>query len=116
MVKAILLIFFMLFSLNGSESFKNVCLKCHIEKNVPNDIIYKRYLLRYSSKIKMREAMISFLKKPTVEKTIMPIRFVAIFGLKDAMILSDEELTKYIDELIENYDVKKKLTLPKDKE
>ncbi len=60
----------------------------------------------------MKEAMVSYLKNPTADKTIMPPRFIDIFGLKKAMVLSDAELDKYVDELIESYDVKKKLTLP----
>ena len=97
---------------NASQSFEEACLKCHIETNVPNVVIYKRYLLKYSSKAKMREAMVTYLKKPIAEKTIMPSRFIDIFGLKERMKLSDESLNKYVDELIDSYDVKKKLTLP----
>ncbi len=113
MVKIFSIIFLISFSLNASESFEKACLKCHIETNVPNEVIYKRYLLKYSSKAKMREAMVAYLKKPIAEKTIMPSRFIDIFGLKERMKLSDVMLNKYVDELINIYDIKKILTLQK---
>jgi hypothetical protein len=111
MVKTITALCFILFSLHASESFEDACLKCHVENNVPTDVIYKRYLLKYSSKDKIREAMVTYLKKPIAERTIMPPRFIDIFGLKEMMKLSDAELNKYVNELIDSFDVKKKLTL-----
>ena len=112
MVKTVLFISLIVFSLDASESLKKTCLKCHIEANVPNEVVYKRYLLKYSSKGKMRKAMVSYLKNPTKQKTIMPTRFIDIFGLKETMKLSDAELDKYVNELIDMYDVKNKLYLP----
>lgn len=113
MVKTIILLVIFFTASNSSQSFEEACIKCHIEGNIPNEVIYKRYLSKYSSHKKMSEAMVDYLKNPTKQKTIMPPRFIDIFGLKEAMTLSDDELNKHVNELIKTYDIKKRLTLPR---
>ncbi len=112
MVKITWLILAILVSMPASQSFESACVQCHQDQEIPNEVIYKRYLLKYSSDIKIREAMVNYLKNPMVERTIMPPQFINIFGLKDACKLPDTELNEHVDAFIKKYDIKKKLTLP----
>lgn len=106
MVKKILLIAIILGSVNASESFEDACIKCHKAKDIPNEILYKRYLLKYSSKENIKSAMTKYLKNPSLKETIMPQRYISKFGLKKASKLSDEELSKHIDTFMRKYKIK----------
>lgn len=112
MVKVTWLLLVCLVSMPASQSFEEACLKCHQDQELPDQMIYKRYLLKYSSPKRIAEAMVDYLKNPTDKKTIMPPQFINIFGLKEASMLSDTELNRHVDTFIDRYDLKKKLTLP----
>ena len=117
MVRAVLILAIAAGAMSASQSFEETCIKCHQAKEIPNEVIYKRYLLKYSSKIKIREAIVSYLKNPMTQKSIMPPQFIKIFGLKEALKLSDAELNRHVDELINRYSIKKKLYIePKEEQ
>jgi len=111
MVKIIYLLILVTVISYGSQGFEDACAKCHRAKDLPNEVIYKRYLLKYSSNQKIKEAIAHYLKNPKVENTIMPAQFITIFGLKEASTLSDDVLNNYVDEFINRYDIKRKITL-----
>ncbi len=111
MVKKILLIAIILGSVDASENFEEACIKCHKAKDIPSEILYRRYLIKYSSKEKIKSAMTKYLKNPSLKKTIMPQRYISKFGLKKASKLSDTQLSRHIDTLIEKYKIKNKMHL-----
>jgi aldehyde:ferredoxin oxidoreductase len=56
--------------------------------------------------------MLEYLKKPSMEKTIMPKQFFMKFSQKEPSNLDEKELLKAIEEYLEFYDIKKRLEVP----
>ncbi len=112
MGKITLLLFMTLLSIQASTDFQKYCITCHREEGIPTQELYKRYLIKYSSHTTIKDAMLKYLKNPTVETSIMPEPFINKFGLQQKTSLSDEALKRYIDELVKTYNLKDKLYLP----
>jgi len=91
---------------------ENRCLSCHVKQQIPSELIYRRYLMKYSTKEAMATAMMKYLKKPRKETSIMPSQFFLKFPMKTNLGLSDETLRQNISTFIDVLDVKKKLVLP----
>jgi len=106
MVKILIIIINLAIFLQASN-FTDKCLKCHEQQNIPFEMIYKRYLIKYSSNIAIKEAMIKMCQNPSIENSELPRGFLRRFGVKDVCSLEEKELYKAIDELIEYYDIKK---------
>ncbi len=93
--------------------FQQQCLNCHQEQQIPNALIYKRYLMRYSTHKRMEEAMFAYLKDPKKEYSIMPTPFFSKFPMKKNLGLDDDTLLRNIREYLDTFDIKKKLVLEK---
>ena len=93
--------------------FQQQCLNCHQKQQIPNTLIYKRYLMRYSTRKRMEEAMFAYLKDPKKEYSIMPAPFFLKFPMKKGLGQDDDKLLKNIREYLDTYDIKKKLILEK---
>ncbi len=78
-------------------------------------MIYRRYLLKYSSTALIKEQIFSYLKRPSTEASIMPAPFFKKFSLKEPSKLDDKTLDKLIDEYIGLYDVSKKIYIVPEK-
>ena len=106
------LIIFILFcaTLEASSLDKN-CLNCHKKEQIPSYMVYKRYLLKYSTKSKIKKVLYSYLKNPKQENSIMPKPFFLKFPMKKPLKLNDKELKKSINDFVERFDVKKRLKL-----
>jgi len=126
MVKSIILFLFTLCSLWSSEkaasfaperysALERECLQCHKEQKIPSEGTYRRYLRKYSSKETIREMMLTYLKAPTVKKSIMPPQFFGKFAIKEVSQLKEEVLRKRIDDYIDYFDINKKLFIPAEK-
>ncbi len=87
------------------------CLKCHIKENIPSELIYRRYLARYSTQKNMEDAIFKYLKNPQKNRSILPTQFFRKFPLKGKTDLSDTDLKDDIKEYLEKFDVKRKLVL-----
>ncbi len=48
------------------------CAVCHTKSGPPLSLIYRRYLMLYSSKERIRKRMIDFLRAPSKAKSAMP--------------------------------------------
>jgi len=96
----------------AKKQFQETCLKCHIQNQIPSELIYRRYLMKYSTNEAMTIAIAQYLKNPKDEDSIMPQQFFLKFPRKDALVLDDVNLTKNIGSFLETFDVKKKLVLP----
>ena len=86
------------------------CLACHQENQIPSELIYKRYLMQYSTDEKMQKVMYAYLKNPQKERSIMPSVFFSKFPMKEASALNDRELKKEISAYLKHFNLKKKLT------
>jgi hypothetical protein len=112
MAKLILVIILLSSFLQAAKNntvYDSNCVKCHKKLPVSIDKYFYRYLLKYSSETNVKEAMFSFLKKPSKEMTIMPEAFIKRFGIKKKSRLSDEKLNKALDIYWEKYKVFGKL-------
>jgi len=94
------------------QQLRETCLQCHIQEQIPSELIYRRYLMTYSTQEEMQNAIFNYLKDPKKENSIMPPPFFFKFPMKEALDLDDETLEKNIRAFLDTFDVKKKLVLP----
>ena len=85
------------------------CLECHQKQQIPDKMIYKRYLLKYSTQENMKNAILEYLKNPDQKNSIMPSIFFTKFPMKKSM--NEKDLDKDIVEFLNIYDVRKRLVL-----
>jgi len=111
-----IVIFLMLFSAAfwADDTLDRDCLSCHKAQKIPSDLVYRRYLMKYSTKPKIKIAMLEYLKNPQRSQTIMPTQFFLRFPMKDKQDLDDKTLEIDIEQYLEKFDIKKKLTLEKE--
>jgi hypothetical protein len=95
----------------SEQSFTNSCISCHQQQQIPSSLIYKRYLMKYSTDVRMEEAMFKYLKDPKKESSIMPVPFFLKFPMKDKVEMDDLNLHKNIRVYLDTFDIKKKLIL-----
>lgn len=88
------------------------CIRCHVQEQVPSELIYRRYLMKYSSHKRIQDVIFEYLQKPEMEKTIMPKQFFMKFSQKAPSSLKDEALRKGIEAYLNFYDIKKRLEVP----
>jgi hypothetical protein len=69
----------------------------------------KKYTLKYSSERRIKEAIYSFLKKPTYEASVLPYGFLQRYGIKNKSQLQDKELHKMIDIYYNRYNIKSRI-------
>jgi len=113
-IKSLLIGTFIITSSNAEVPtiIQNNCLACHTKQKIPSELIYRRYLLKYSTNEKIKESLFGYLKNPKKETSIMPKQFFLKFPEKAALDLNDTALSESIDVYLEYFDVKKKLVLP----
>jgi cytochrome c1 len=87
------------------------CLACHREQKLPDNLIYRRYLLKYSSQKRIEKALTSYLKIPSKEHSIMPREFFLRFPMKYPTTLDEATLQGNIRAYMEQFDVKRRLRL-----
>ncbi len=108
MVKKLLLLS-ILFTALHANNFDQKCVACHAKLPISFDKFYMKYLIMFSSKKYIKEAMFSYLKDPMLNLTVLSKEEIQKMGLMPKLDISDEELKSLIDEYIKRYDVKKKL-------
>jgi len=89
------------------------CLACHREQKLPDNLIYRRYLLKYSSPQRIENALMKYLEHPIKERSIMPSEFFLRFPIKYANKLSPKMLRRHVRAYIDHFDVRKRLQLEK---
>ncbi len=111
MGKIIVLVFSTML-LFGSDNALNTCKKCHDDySSPPYNMIYKRYLLYYSSRAGVEKAMIDFLQAPTREKSAMPEGMKRRFHPEKHPAYELKVAEKAVKYIIEKEDVIQKLKL-----
>jgi len=99
--------------LSEKEELQSKCLQCHSQEQIPNALIYKRYLVKYSTKDAMTQAIIKYLKDPRKENSVMPPPFFSKFPMQKKVDLDDTILEQNTRVFLDTFDMKKKLVLPK---
>jgi len=107
----VLMAFIAVVSAEETASLQQNCLNCHREQQIPSSLIYKRYLMKYSTDERMTEVMFAYMKDPKKEHSIMPAPFFLKFPMKEKLGLDDAVLKKSIEAYLEKYDMKKRLIL-----
>jgi len=88
------------------------CMGCHIRQKIPSELIYRRYLMKYSTHKKIRKVMLAYLKEPKKENSIMPKQFFLKFPLKKAEDTNSSDLVQDIERYLEYLDIREKFVLP----
>ncbi len=97
-------------------SLEQHCLACHEAQQIPSEMIYRRYLMRYSSKKSIKAKMFAYLRHPSVKTSIMPSPFFRKFPLKEASKLEEKNLEALIEAYIRHYDVDSRIVIvPREK-
>ena len=96
---------------NSTSALEKGCLSCHQAQQIPSEMIYRRYLMRYASKKTIKKKIAAYLKHPSTETSIMPAPFFRKFPLKKATTLDDKRLKRLIEAYIAYYDVDGKIVI-----
>ena len=91
------------------DIYEQNCMKCHKQMSLTMQKIFMRYLLKYSSEVAVKSALIDFLKEPNYLTSALRKDQIARYGLKNKTTLSDEQLRKAIDIYWDKYKVFGKL-------
>ena len=95
------------------KSIDKTCLSCHIQQQIPNGLIYRRYLMQYSTDRRMEEAIFKYLKNPSKETSIMPPQFFLKFPMKEKLQLDDRKLHDSIKKYLKKFDIKEHIIIEK---
>lgn len=99
---------------NDEQKLEANCLSCHKQQQIPSSLIYKRYLMKYSVKERIEDAMFFYLKDPKKSISIMPTQFFLKFPMKNKLEMDEMTMKQSIQAYIKKFDVKKRLKqLPK---
>lgn len=94
------------------QQLQKECLQCHVDQQIPSALVYRRYLMKYSTFERIEGAIFAYIKNPDQKHSIMPPQFFLKFPMKEATTLDDDMLQKMIKGYLNTFDVKKKLVLP----
>ncbi len=89
--------------------YEKNCLTCHKALSIGLDKIFFRYLIKYSSELSVKSAMIDFLKDPNIQTSAMTDEQLRLLGVKLKTLLNDKELEEAIDIYWERYKIFGKL-------
>jgi len=95
------------------RNLDDTCLACHAQQQIPNSLIYKRYLMQYSTDTRMEEAIFNYLKNPNKETSIMPPQFFLKFPMKEKLPLDDETLHINIQNYLKKFNLRKHIIIEK---
>ncbi len=113
MVKKVIFFMFMFSTLVFAEIlekhkqniYEQNCLPCHSPLSVGLDKFFFQYLVKYSSELSVKSALIYFLKNPDELTSALSSDQLRRFGVKSKTNLSDKELDEAIDIYWEKYKV-----------
>ncbi len=96
-------------SLFAQENFAANCLNCHQKLEIGFEKFYMQYLIKFSTKERIREAMFYYLRDPKAQQSVMEDYLIEKLGIMPKIGISDRELGRMIDIYIQRYDLKGKL-------
>jgi hypothetical protein len=103
----LLLLFFNL-TLSAKDAFETHCQSCHFASNQLSVFMHK-YTLKYSSKKRIKAAIIAYLKDPKEENSLMPLGFINRFGIKEPTTLNDKALEEAVEAYYQRYNLKDRI-------
>ena len=92
-----------------SELLQKNCLTCHTKQKIPSELLYRRYLMKYSTNERIKRQLIPFLKNPNKMDSIMPKQFFLKFPQKKSLKLNETALEESITAYLDYFDIKKRL-------
>jgi len=95
------------------KTLDETCLSCHAQQQIPNGLIYRRYLMKYSTDKRMEQAIFKYLKNPSKETSIMPPQFFLKFPMKEKLQLDDRKLNGIIKKYLKKFDIKEHIIIEK---
>jgi len=113
MVKTFFLISILFATLTATPSkvLEKNCINCHITQKIPSELLYRRYLQKYSTHTRIQNKIFEYLKAPNKKNSIMPKQFFLKFPEKKALDLNETLLKESIKDYLEHFDIKKQLIL-----
>lgn len=96
-----------------TKTLDDTCLSCHAQQQIPNRLVYKRYLMQYSTDKRMEEAIFTYLKNPSKKTSIMPPQFFLKFPMKEKLHLDDYQLRNGIRNYLKRFDLKAHIIIEK---
>ena len=113
MVKIIITLIILTLTIFGKNEIflKEKCLNCHQQQQIPSNLLYKRYLMRYSTFKNMKNVIVDYLQEPQKKNSIMPLEFFLKFPMKQKLNLNDKDLNRAVELYLHHFDIKKKLVL-----
>jgi hypothetical protein len=90
------------------------CTACHSTQAPPLSLVYRRYLMLYSSKGRIAERMTAFLVHPTKKGSSMPEGMKSRFNPQNHPAFPPEKAKEAVRELIEKEDLLKRIVIPKE--
>ncbi len=88
------------------------CAVCHTKSGPPLSLIYRRYLMLYSSKERIRKHMVDFLTAPSKEKSAMPEGMKNRFNPQKHPIFPPQIAKKAVETLIEKENLIPRIVVP----
>ena len=107
MVKFFILTILCIVTLSAS-SYEDNCLECH-SSEFRFSMFMQKYTIKYSSEKRIKEAIYSYLKNPTMENSVLPFGYLNRFGIKEKSQLDDKVLRDMINIYYEKYNMKSKI-------
>ncbi len=81
------------------------CMQCHATSAPPFPMIYRRYLMLYSSKSRIAAHMEAFLRKPSAKGSAMPEGMKSRFHPQNHPAFDAKSIHEAVSELIRTEDV-----------
>ncbi len=115
MGRVVLILFLGLQCLVAQESqVPKRCTACHEKSAPPLPLVYRRYLMLYSSKARIQKKMVDFLSAPSKEKSAMPEGMKNRFNPQNHPAFATSVAKEAVDKLIEKEDLIPRIVVPKD--
>ena len=89
------------------------CTACHEKSAPPLSLVYRRYLMLYSSKARIQKHMVDFLVAPSKAKSAMPEGMKNRFKPQNHPSFPPQVARKAVETLIEKEDLIPKIVVPK---
>ncbi len=88
------------------------CAECHRKNAPPLAFVYRRYLMLYSAKSRVRDRMVDFLTAPSRKKSAMPRGMKNRFNPQNHPAYSRAVAEKAVENLIEKEDIIPHIVIP----
>lgn len=103
------LLVFALINANAKTLYERDCVSCHEGMTITLDKFFFRYLLKYSSEERVKNAMTRYFKEPNADESILEPWLIKRIGVKKRTSLNEAQLREALDEYWKTYTVFGKL-------